>query len=144
MNDQMIYEFDPHQKRPLELRVRDMQDEGGISEADAARLGRVAADALVIIRFMADVDKGLSVSLHSLHGATHECLSTEAQFTAWLSYTAYLARTATGPDDERRKVFLTHVLRLLQLDEKLNLIQASASDLETRCARSDEAPASLG
>jgi hypothetical protein len=143
MTEQTTFEFDPHRQRPLELRVRDMSDEGGISEADAARYGRVAADALVIVRFLTDPDRGISVSLHSLNGKTLEGLSVEAQFTAWLSYTAYLARQATAPDDARRRTFLLHVLHLLQLDEKLNLIQAAEPDPESHCARSDEAPATL-
>lgn len=120
-----------------------MTDEGGISEADAVRLGRVSADALVIVRFLADPDKGISVSLHSLNGETHEGLGMEAQFTAWLSYTAYLARTAEGPDDKRRRTFLLHVLHLLQLDETLNLIQTAEPDQESPCAPSGEAPSIL-
>ena len=136
------YEYNRQLKRPLELRVRDLQDEGGISEEDAARLGRTSADALVIIRFLADPDAGMALSLHSLNGKTHEPLSLEAQFTAWLSFTGYLARQAEGEDAHRRRVFLKHVLTLLQLDEKLDIIQTSASAQESRCEQSDEAPSS--
>lgn len=120
-----------------------MQDEGGISEEDASRLGRTAADALVIIRFLTDPGQGLSVALHSLNGTTHEALSIEAQFAAWISFTGYLAREATGDDNKNRRVFLKHVLNLLQLDEKLQVIQATASAQESHCAQSDVAPSSL-
>lgn len=143
MTEPTTYAYDLHKPRPLELRVRDMADEGGITEADAIRLGRVAADALVIIRFLADQDKGISVSLHSLNGDTHQALGMEAQFTAWLSYTAYLARTAEDQDDKRRRVFLQHVLHLLRLDETLNLIQAAEPDQESPSAPAGEAPAIL-
>lgn len=119
-----------------------MQDEGGISEEDAVRLGRVAADALVIIRFLADENRGLAVSLHSLNGKTHEALSIEAQFTAWLAFTGYLAREATGEDHQKRRHFLRHVLGILALDERLGVIQpASSEDPESRYSQSD-APAS--
>lgn len=119
-----------------------MQDEGGISDEDANRLGRTAADALVIIRFLADADAGLAISLHSLNGKTHEPLSIEAQFTAWLSFTGYLARQAEGEGSKRRRAFLKHVLNLLSLDEKLDLIQSTASSPETHCEQSDAAPSS--
>jgi len=144
MSTQETFEYDRQLKRPLELRVRDLQDAGGITEEDANRLGRTAADALVIIRFLADADAGLAISLHSLNGKTHEPLSIEAQFTAWLSFTGYLARQAEGEDAKRRRAFLKHVLNLLSLDEKLDLIQSTASSPETRCEQSGEAPSSSG
>jgi hypothetical protein len=138
-------EYDRQLKRPLELRVRDMQDEGGISEEDASRLGRVAADALVIIRFLADENKGLAISLHSLNGKTHEPLSIEAQFMAWLSFTGYLAREAQGEDNHKRRHFLRHVLGLLALDEQLGIIQPPASaDQESHCSQSDESASTSG
>lgn len=142
MSNQETFEYDQQLKRPLELRVRDMQDEGGISEEEAARHGRTAADALVIIRFLADAGAGLAVSLHSLNGKTHEPLSIEAQFTAWLSFTGYLARQAEGEDAKRRRAFLKHVLNLLSLDERLDIIQSTASAPETRSEQSDAGPSS--
>lgn len=122
---QQTLAFDRQQKRPLELRVRDMKDEGGISEADANRLGRYSADALVIIRYMADGDR-LAMHLHAQNGATQQGLGVEALFGAWLCLTAYIVAMPSDEDMKKRQGFLAYVLKLLGLDEQLQLIQTAS------------------
>jgi len=117
--------FDRQQKRPLELRVRDMKDEGGVSEADANRLGRYSADALVIIRFMADGDR-LAMHLHAQNGATQQGLGVEALFGAWLRLTAHIIAMPSEGDMKKRQGFLAYVLKLLGLDERLQIIQTAS------------------
>ena len=135
------FEFNRQRKRPLELRVRDLRDEGGISEEDAERHGRVAADAFVIVRFMADPGAGMSLGVHSINGNTLEELSADAQFSAWISYTAFLARHEGVMAPQRR--FLQNVLRFLKLTEDLQVIPDAAPPA-SRCEQEGEAPSSSG
>jgi hypothetical protein len=114
--------FDRQQKRPLEFRVRDMKDDGGISEADANRLGRYSADALLIIRYIADGDS-LAMHLHAQNGATQQSLGVEALFAAWLRLTAHITGLPADDDMKKRQGFLVYVLKLLGLDEQLQIIQ---------------------
>lgn len=114
--------FNPQQKRPLEIRVRDMKADGGLSEADAVRLGRHTADALVLIRFLADGDR-LVMQLHTQNGATQKELGVEALFGAWLRLTAHIIAMPAEDDMKKRQGFLAYVLKLLNLDERLQVIQ---------------------
>lgn len=130
--------FDRQQKRPLELRVRDMKDEGGVSEAEANRLGRYSADALVIVRFLADGDR-LAMHLHAQNGATQQGLGVEALFGAWLRLTAHIIAMPSDGDMKKRQGFLAYVLKLLGLDEKLQIIQTASGGPGSRYAPADAA-----
>jgi len=134
MGTPKTFEFNRQRKHPLELRVRDLRDEGGISEEDAERRGRVAADALVIVRFMADPDSGMSLGVHSINGSTLEELSADAQFSAWISYTAFLARHEGIMAPQRS---------LLKHTEDMQVIPDAAPPA-SRCEQESEAPSSSG
>lgn len=135
--------FNMQQKRPLEFRVRDMKDEGGISEEDANRLGRYSADALVIIRYLADGDQ-LSMQLHAQNGSTQQGLGVEALFSAWLRLTAYIIAMPADADMKRRQGFLTYMLKLLGLDEQLQIIQTASGGPGSRDAQGDVAAPTSG
>jgi hypothetical protein len=131
--------YDPLRKRPLELRVRDMSDVGGISDVDATRLSRKSADALVVIRFLIDPNEDGDVRIHqellSLYGASGEPLGTEALFGAWLSMAEFIMnRPVYSPEDERRRNFLVHVRKLLGLDLATRAIQDLENGVADRAA----------
>ena len=130
--------FDRQQKRPLELRVRDMKDEGGISEADANRFGRHSADALIVIRFLADGDK-LVLHMHTQNGATQQELGVEALFSAWLRLTSHIISLPSEGDMKKRQGFLSYILKLLGLDERLQIIQNASGGPGSRYSQSDAA-----
>jgi hypothetical protein len=130
--------FDQQRKRPLEFFVRDMKDEGGISEAEANALGHYSADAIVIIRFLADNDR-LTMQLHAQNGATQQELGVEALFSAWLRFTAYIISMPSDEGMKKRQRFLSYVLNLLGLDEKLQLIQPVLEDPGSRDVPADVA-----
>lgn len=130
--------FDPQQKRPLEFCVRDMQDEGGISEEVAQQRGAHAADALVLLRFLVDGGK-ISLALQSVNGTTHEALGYEALFSAWLSFTGYLTQLEAGEEMQKRQGFLRYMLKLLALDEQFGVIQTASGAQESPDPQSDAA-----
>lgn len=132
-----IRAFNPQQRRPLEIRVRDMKSDGGLSEAEAVRLGRHTADALVMIRFLADGDR-LVMQLHTQNGATQKELGVEALFGAWLRLTAHIIAMPAQDDMKKRQGFLTYVLKLLNLDERLQVIQNASGGPGSRSLPVDE------
>lgn len=136
-----IRAFNPQQRRPLEIRVRDMKADGGLSEAEAVRLGRHTADALVLIRFLADGDR-LVMQLHTQNGATQKELGVEALFGAWLRLTAHIIAMPAQDDTKKRQGFLTYVLKLLNLDERLQVIQNASGGPGSRSLPADEAATS--
>ena len=114
--------FDPLRKRPLELRVRDLTDEGGICEADAQRRDMLSADALVLTRFLIEETGEMKIELASIYGASGEPLALAGLFGAWLAFTGHLARQAEGTD-VRKANFLRHILKLHMLDTNMDVIQ---------------------
>lgn len=120
-----------------------MKPDGGISEAEANRMGRYSADALVLIRFLADGDS-LRMQLHAQNGATQQELGVEALFSAWLRLTAHIISLPAEGDMKKRQGFLTYVLKLLNLDEQLQVIQNASGGPGSLDSPAGEAPPTSG
>lgn len=123
--------FDPSRKRPLELRIRDLYDEGGISENDAKVLAgnRLPADALFIIRAMIDEGTVALQQYSIVGGANNAQVGTEMLFNFWVALGGYLVREGTAETDEerRKKQFVTAVLFKLKLDNAFIALQDGLS-----------------
>lgn len=131
--------------RPLELRVRHPATPGfsaGITERDAQRFGRAAADALLVARVLFNQDGGMNVHVAAVNGHAPElAVSPSALFHLWVSLTAHVARTPLDADDvqaNQQVQFLRRVLLLMSLDEDLQKIAQ-----EEAAATGGEAPDSL-
>jgi hypothetical protein len=117
--------YDLTKKRPLEIRVRDLSDEGGVSDGELKRLAtnRVAADALFLIRVLFNDDESYALEIMSLVGLTHERMTVEALFDMWVRLAAYIVRDAKTDDnkleDLKQRRFCLAVLQKLDLDENL-------------------------
>lgn len=121
--------------RPLELRVRVAEATPGfegVSEREANRHARHAADAAVLLRTLfteeGPVLHVLAVNGHNLDGGG--ALSVQALFHLWVSFTAFVARQTPDPEvpeDLAQIVFAQKVLGLMQLDPEMRPFTEPAS-----------------
>jgi hypothetical protein len=112
--------FDMTKRRPIEIRVIDRREEGGVSEEDAAASNGVSADALVLMRLLLDSDQ-VSMSFSAIEGSTGNELSFEPLFNFWLGLTSHLARRETTEEgQEHLRKFLERVLNLMRMSVELS------------------------
>lgn len=132
-------------KRPLVLKIDDVCDEGGNTDAEALAKGLLAGDGFLVLRYAA-TEETMHISASSLGGSLDagaaSPLGAGALFDGWLAFTAYAAARAKEEGDERKQKFLSYVLKLHGLDENLDLIQnASGANLVSlRTAAENPAP----
>jgi hypothetical protein len=118
--------FDQDKRRPLEIRVLDRRDDGGVSENDAVAYNGLSADAFVLIRLLID-EPAIAVSFSSVEGWTGGPLSFEALFNVWLGLTSHLAKTKADPSQEALRLFAERVLNLMRLNVELQRLPADAA-----------------
>lgn len=112
--------FDTTKRRPIEIRVIDRREEGGVSEDDATASNGVSADALVLMRLLLDSDQ-VSMSFSAIEGSTGNELAFEPLFNFWLGLTSHLARRETSDDgQEHLRKFLERVLNLMRMSVELS------------------------
>lgn len=126
---EMSLPYDPSKKRPLEICVRDLSDEGGVSDQDLmiqAR-NRVAADALFLIRVLFNTDDTYAMSVMSLVGQTHEPMTVQALFDMWVRMAGYIVNEAKtdeqSVEDLSKRRFCLKTLNELQLNSKLQRLE---------------------
>jgi hypothetical protein len=123
----MASDFDLSKKRPLEIRVFDRRDEGGISEEDATDNNGLSADAFVLMRVLVD-DGKLAMSFSSIEGWTAGEMSFESLFNLWLGMTSHLAKKKTdAPDQEALRLFAERVLNLMRMNVDLSRLKADVA-----------------
>lgn len=119
--------YDLTKKRPLEIRVFDRRDEGGVSEETASDSNGLTADAFVLMRVLVD-DGKLAMSFSSVEGWSTGEMSYESLFNLWLGMTSHLAKKKTdAPDQETLRAFAERVLNLMRLNVELARLEADAA-----------------
>lgn len=114
--------FDRSRRRPLELRIRDLRDEGGISEDEARRLAgdRLPADALYVVRALIDPDHTTLQQYSIVGGADNAEMGVEMLFNMWVALGGHLVRVGAGEGEgeevARKRRFVQAVLYKLKLD----------------------------
>jgi len=123
----MVEGYDLSKKRPLEIRVFDRRDDGGVSEEEATDNNGLTADAFVLMRVL--VDEGhLAMSFSSVEGWTTGEMSFESLFNLWLGMTSHLAKKKTDvPDQEALRLFAERVLNLMRMNVDLHRLEADAA-----------------
>lgn len=116
--------YDLTKKRPLEIRVLDRREDGGVSEEMAAQSNGITADVLLVMRAL--VDEGMvSMSYSAIEGWTGGEVGFEALFNLWLGFTSHLARHKTeDASQEALRVFAERVLNLMRLSVDLTRLKA--------------------
>lgn len=123
----MVEGYDLSKKRPLEIRVLDRREEGGISEEEATDNNGLTADAFVLMRVL--VDEGqLSMSFSSVEGWAAGEMSFESLFNLWLGMTSHLAKRKTdATDQEALRLFAERVLNLMRMNVDLHRLDADVA-----------------
>lgn len=116
--------YDLTKKRPLEIRVIDRREDGGVSEETALEFNGITADVLLVMRAL--VDEGVvSLSYSAIEGWTGSEVSFEALFNMWLGFTSHLARHKTDDaSQEHLRAFAERVLNLMRLSVDLTRLKA--------------------
>ena len=116
--------YDLTKKRPLEIRVIDRRDEGGVSEEKAIESNGITADVLLVMRVL--VDEGMvSMSYSAIEGWKGGEVGFEALFNLWLGFTSHLARHQTeDANQEALRAFAERVLNLMRMSVDLTRLQA--------------------
>jgi hypothetical protein len=123
----MVEGYDLSKKRPLEIRVLDRRDEGGISEEEATDNNGLTADAFVLMRVLVDEGK-LSMSFSSVEGWAAGEMSFESLFNLWLGMTSHLAKRKTdATDQESLRLFAERVLNLMRMNVDLHRLDADVA-----------------
>lgn len=123
----MVEGYDLSKKRPLEIRVLDRRDEGGISEEEATDNNGLTADAFVLMRVLVDEGK-LSMSFSSVEGWAAGEMSFESLFNLWLGMTSHLAKRKTdATDQEALRLFAERVLNLMRMNVDLHRLDADVA-----------------
>lgn len=126
---EMSLPYDPSKKRPLEICVRDLSDEGGISDQDLMiqSQNRVAADALFLIRILFNEGDHYAMSVMSLVGQTREPMAVQALFDMWVRMAGYIVNEAktdeNSIEDLSKRRFCLKTLNELQLNSKLQRLE---------------------
>lgn len=116
--------YDRDRHRPLEIRVLDHRDGGGVSENAASANNGVTADALLLMRVLID-EGSLAVSFSAIEGWTAKEMSYDALFNLWIGLTSELAKYKTSsPDQEKLRLFVERVLNLMRLNVSLERLEA--------------------
>ena len=118
--------YDLSRKRPLEIRVLDRREEGGISEEAAQDQNGVTADAFLMMRVLVDGDR-MAMSFAALEGWTGGEMSFEALFNLWISLAGHIARKpedSLTPDQNQLRMFAERVLNLMRLNVEMNQLAA--------------------
>ena len=113
--------YDRTKKRPLEIRVLDRREEGGVSEDAAMDQNGVAADAFLLMRVLVDEDR-MALSFAALEGWTAGEMSFDALFSLWLSLAGYVSRRPVEgltPEQAKMRDFAERTLNLLRLNTAL-------------------------
>lgn len=121
--------YDLSRKRPLEIRVLDRRDEGGISEEAAQDQNGVTADAFLMMRVLVDEDK-MALSFAAIEGWAGGEMSFEALFNLWISLAGHIARRpeeGLTPDQNQLRVFAERVLNLMRLNVEMAKLAADAA-----------------
>jgi hypothetical protein len=132
--------YDASRKRPLELRIRDLRDQGGQSEEEARRFSqnRFPADALYVIRAM--IDEGAIALQHIsiVAGEENSQMGIDMLFNMWISLGGYLAREGLiepgNEDHQRKRRFVQSVLFKLRVDTAFVGLQAGLSPEDAMAA----------
>lgn len=123
----MVEGYDLSKKRPLEIRVLDRREEGGISEEEATDNNGLTADAFVLMRVLVDEGK-LSMSFSSVEGWAAGEMSFESLFNLWLGMTSHLAKRKTdATDQEALRLFAERVLNLMRMNVDLHRLDADVA-----------------
>lgn len=116
--------YDRDRHRPLEIRVIDHRDGGGVSENDAASNNGITADAMLLMRVLVE-EGSIAMSFSAIEGWTAQEMSYDALFNLWIGLTSELARYKTrSPDQEKLRVFVERVLNLMRLNTSLETLEA--------------------
>lgn len=116
--------YDLTKKRPIEIRVIDRREDGGVSEETALQSNGITADVLLVMRTLID-DGAVSVSYSAIEGWTGGEVSFEALFGLWLAFTGHLAHYKTqDATQEAMRAFAERVLNLMRLSVDLSRLQA--------------------
>ena len=119
--------MDLDKKRPLEIRVLDRRDEGGISQNDASENKCVTADAFVLLRLMVD-ESNMDLGFSAIEGWGMQEMSFEGMFSMWLAFAGHLARKeATNPTQEAQRAFVERLLQMLQLGPDMQRLAPAAA-----------------
>lgn len=123
--------YDLTKKRPLEIRVIDRREDGGVSEEKALESNGITADVLLVMRAL--VDEGMvSMSYSAIEGWTGGEVGFEALFNMWLGFTSHLASHKTeDASQEALRTFAERVLNLMRLSVDLTRLKGDAADDET-------------
>jgi hypothetical protein len=142
--DEATPTYDVARKRPLEIRIRDIYDEGGgISELEARRLSsnRLPADAIYMIRALIDDGRITLQQFHIVGGEQNFEMSLELLFNMWVALSGDIVKKAVGDDlseeMKRKRRFLQAVLFKLRLDSAFVGLQDGLSP-EEAVAQADE------
>jgi hypothetical protein len=123
----MPEEFDKSRRRPLEIRVFDRREEGGVSEENAAESNGVTADAFLLMRVLAG-NESVSLSYSAIEGWTAQEMSFEGLYSLWLALAGWIAKRPTDrPDHDGMRKFAEHVLNLMRLNVELGRLQADGA-----------------
>lgn len=132
-------------KRPVSVLFQRHADDGGITDEEAKVRGLTAADGFVTLRYAADGD-AMKLFVTSCAGESGGPVGPAALFEGWLAFTAYVAGQCEE-SDPKHATFLKHILNLLQLDERLNLLSSEPVAEPAPAAptlQPDEGPSSTG
>jgi hypothetical protein len=115
--------MDLDRKRPIEIRVLDRRDEGGISQNDASENKCVTADAFVLLRLLVD-PSNINLGFSAIEGWDMQEMAFEGMFSMWLAFAGHLARKeVTDPTQEAQRAFVERLLNMLQLGPDLKSLQ---------------------
>lgn len=122
--------YDLTKRRPLEIRVIDRREDGGVSEETAHEGNGVTADALVLMRLLLDAEQ-VSMSFSAIEGSTGQELTFEPLFNFWVGLSSHLAQYQTKDEgQEHIRKFVERVLNLMRLSVDLTRLQADQAAVE--------------
>lgn len=123
----MLEEFDKTRRRPLEIRVFDRREEGGVSEETAADSNGVTADAFLLMRVLAG-SESVALSYSAIEGWTAQEMSFEGLYSLWLALAGWIAKRPTDREDhEHMRKFAERVLNLMRLNTELGRLQGDVA-----------------
>jgi hypothetical protein len=119
----MTTAYDVTKKRPLEIRVIDRREDGGVSEEAARESNGSSADMLLMFRVLSD-DGTAALAYSAIDGATGATVSFEMLFNLWLAFTNYLSQVEV--QDPAHEVMQKFAARLISMMEILSMPSTKA------------------